>query len=593
MQSRNQLPTTIWPFIMYFLKQQRWLFWLFTICCLSPTVDAFLWPYLTGSIVDAIKDYSHTSGNLWSMVGHLLITGLLLWLLIEAMFRGIGLCLMFIIPRLNASIRLSMFRRSLDHSHGYFTNHLSGSISNRVNDMTLMVERIIDDAFVNIMPSIFTAVVFVIYFSTLYWAISLFVSIWVVTHCLLVFYGAQRAEELSETHSGSRTLLIGKIVDVFNNIVAVRSFARNNYEMSDIRTLQKDEMAKRFNLLKSIEINKLLQGINCFVLLGLCLGSSQYIAFRDGHITLGELIISIQGTGGLLMAIWYMGSVIPQLFTNIGICNQALELVNTPIEILDADDATDLVVKDGAITFTNVEFSYHNREPLFSNFNLTIEPRQKVGLVGYSGSGKTTLANLIMRYYDINNGSIEIDGQRIADVTQHSLREQIAIIPQEAALFHRSIMDNIRYGKITASDQEVIAAAKKAQCHDFIMATPEGYHSIIGERGAKLSGGQRQRIAIARAILKDAPIIILDEATSALDSSTEREIHDAINEATLNKTTIIIAHRLSTLSAVDRILVFHKGTLVEDGSHQELIQKQGLYKQLWEMQNNGFLPEKE
>jgi ATP-binding cassette, subfamily B, bacterial len=229
----------------------------------------------------------------------------------------------------------------------------------------------------------------------------------------------------------------------------------------------------------------------------------------------------------------------------------------------------------------------------FKNKSITILPKEKVGLVGFSGSGKTTFAHLILRFFDIQGGEILIDGQNITGVTQESLRENIAMIPQDTFLFHRTLMENIRYGREDATDEEVIEASKKAACHDFILEIKDGYNAIAGEGGLKLSGGQRQRIAIARAILKKAPILILDEATSSLDTSTERKIQRSLEELMKDKTTLVIAHRLSTLSHLDRILVFKDGVIVESGKHYELLLKKGHYAHLWELQSNGLLPEKE
>lgn len=255
---------------------------------------------------------------------------------------------------------------------------------------------------------------------------------------------------------------------------------------------------------------------------------------------------------------------------------------------MDKPNATILICEKGKINFNNVNFFYKDIEPLFENMYIEIKTGQKVGLVGYSGSGKSTFVNLILRLYDITDGSISIDNQDIRNVTQDSLRENIALISQDPSLFHRSIMENIRYGKINATDEEVVEAAKKAYAHEFIMKLTEGYDSLVGERGIKLSGGQRQRIAIARAILKNSPILILDEATSQLDSVTEGLIQKNLQELVKNKTTIIIAHRLSTLLSMDRILVFDKGKIIEDGTHNELLSAKGLYKQLWDTQVAGF-----
>lgn len=261
-------------------------------------------------------------------------------------------------------------------------------------------------------------------------------------------------------------------------------------------------------------------------------------------------------------------------------------------EIQDKPDAVSLKCNSGQITFNNVKFHYDGTEPLFQNKSITIKTGQKVGLVGYSGGGKSTFVNLILRLYDVTDGAILIDDQDICNVTQDSLRAKIAMIPQDPSLFHRTLMENIRYGKIDASDDEVIEAAKKAHAHEFISKLPQGYESLVGERGVKLSGGQRQRIAIARAILKNAPILILDEATSQLDSVTESNIQESLWELMQDKTTIVIAHRLSTLLHMDRILVFDQGKIIEDGTHQELLDKNGMYRILWNAQIDGFLPDK-
>ncbi len=276
----------------------------------------------------------------------------------------------------------------------------------------------------------------------------------------------------------------------------------------------------------------------------------------------------------------------------VGTCNQALKMILQPHKIVDKPDAKTLDIKRGEIRFENVSFHYENRPPLFQNMTVTINHGEKVGLVGYSGGGKSTFIKLILRLLDIQEGTISIDSQNITDVAQGSLRAQIGTIPQEPELFHRSIMDNIRFGFADATDDEVIAAAKKAHCHDFIMELPQQYHAMVGERGVKLSGGQKQRIAIARAFLKNAPILLLDEATSSLDSKTEEDIHQALHEVMVDKTVIVIAHRLSTLKEMDRILVFVDGAIIEDGSLNQLLKdKKGHFYHLWQKQVNGFIQE--
>jgi ATP-binding cassette subfamily B protein len=295
----------------------------------------------------------------------------------------------------------------------------------------------------------------------------------------------------------------------------------------------------------------------------------------------------------IINTLFQFSHTIGDFIANWSAVDQAIALLDArEMTHSDKPKATALNCTHGKITFDQVKFHYKGTEKLFQNKSIEIQAGQKVGLVGYSGGGKSTFVNLILRLYEVIDGAILIDGQDIRDVTQDSLRENIAMIPQDPSLFHRSLMENIRYGRVDSTDQEVIEAAKKAHAHEFIEKLKQGYDSLVGERGVKLSGGQRQRIAIARAILKNAPILILDEATSQLDSVTESLIQESLWELIQNKTTIVIAHRLSTLLHMDRILVFDKGKIVEDGTHGELLAKGGLYKNLWDAQVGGFFPDK-
>jgi len=279
-----------------------------------------------------------------------------------------------------------------------------------------------------------------------------------------------------------------------------------------------------------------------------------------------------------------------QLYDSFADATEMLDIMELPHDIQDSADAQPLIVTEGAVTFDRVDFEYRDGRPLLTDFRLSIQPHEKIALIGTSGAGKTTIAKLLLRLYNINSGSISIDGQDIAQVTQESLRAAIAFVPQEPMLFHRSLLDNIRYGRQSATDEEVIEAAKKAHCFEFISRYAEGFQTMVGERGVKLSGGERQRVAIARAILKNAPILVLDEATSSLDSESERLIQDALLKLMEGKTVIAIAHRLSTVMHMDRLIVMEKGAVVLSGSHDELLaQESNLYKKLWEIQAGGFI----
>jgi ATP-binding cassette, subfamily B, multidrug efflux pump len=293
------------------------------------------------------------------------------------------------------------------------------------------------------------------------------------------------------------------------------------------------------------------------------------------------------------MSGWVMQTV-RGVFENVGVVQESMQTIARPHAIVDAPDATDLEVARGSVRFENVSFHYGREDGVLENFSLSIAPGEKVGLVGASGAGKSTIASLLLRLHDVEGGRILVDGQDIATVTQDSLRQQIAVVTQDTSLLHRSIRDNIAYGRPESSDDEIVRAARLAHAHDFILELEDdggrtGYDARVGERGVKLSGGQRQRIAIARVILKDAPILVLDEATSALDSEIEAAIQDALTTLMRGKTVIAIAHRLSTIAALDRLVVIDRGRIVEEGSHAELLRSSGLYARLWSRQSGGFL----
>ena len=316
-------------------------------------------------------------------------------------------------------------------------------------------------------------------------------------------------------------------------------------------------------------------------------------AWNRGVITIGDMSTIMGITFSFTGMAWYLSFGIIHLSESYGYLNDSLRTLIKPHSVANKEDAKQLVVENGEIRFDDVCFDYGEEaegRPVFKDLNVTIPAGQRVGLIGPSGAGKSSFVNLIQRFFDVDRGGILIDEQDVRDVTQRSLRHNIAIIPQDTALFHRTIMENIRYGRLDASDEEVILAAERAHAIEFINDLPQGFETMVGERGVKLSGGQRQRIAIARAILKDAPILILDEATSALDSESEKLLQASLAELMEGKTVIAVAHRLSTINTMDRLLVMDKGKIVEDGTHNELLALKGVYAKLWAMQSGGFLP---
>ena len=292
---------------------------------------------------------------------------------------------------------------------------------------------------------------------------------------------------------------------------------------------------------------------------------------------------------GIFHRVWNLGKSIRHIYEALADAAEMVEILEMPHEVKDYPKAKSLAVSNSVIKFEDVTFKFNQTRAVLNGLSMQIAPHEKIALVGPSGAGKSTITKLLMRFYDVESGKITIDGQSIAKVTQNSLRHAVAMVPQEPILFHRSLMDNIRYGRPDATDEEVFEAARRARCHDFIVELPEKYNTFVGERGIKLSGGERQRIAIARAILKDAPILVLDEATSSLDSESESLIQAALDELMKGKTTIVIAHRLSTIMRMDRIVVIDGGKVVDTGTHDQLLEKQGIYKKLWDIQAGGFI----
>lgn len=528
---------------------------------------------------------------MWSHLATPLWLGAALWVGIEIANRIDGILLAKAFPKLEADVRMAMVDYVQYHSHNYFSNHFAGSISNKISDMPQSITRILQ-----LVMMLFIPVIVAIIISTLlfFWVSPIFGLIlitWIIIHMAIAFGFSRKCAEYAHIHAEARSVLAGKIVDILSNINSVRLFSRHQYELKYLSKFQKEEEYKHWQSLWYIEKMKLILGIVSFFGAGVAMNWYMLYSWQQSYITTGEVVFIFNTTWNITIMTWLASLDLPNLYTEIGICKQALSIIQNEHDIVDAPDAEPLKVSRGEITFENVTFHYRPEHNIFQDKNITIHAGEKVGLVGLSGSGKSTFVHLILRYFDVENGRILIDGQDIGAVTQDSLRRQIAFIPQDTTLFHRTLMENIRYGNPEASQEQIIESSQKAHCDEFIEKMVEGYQAMVGERGVKLSGGQRQRIAIARAILKNAPILILDEATSALDSMTERHIQEGLNELMEGRTTIVIAHRLSTLSGMDRILVFHEGQIVEEGTHEELLEAAGHYAKMWEMQAGGFLPE--
>lgn len=486
------------------------------------------------------------------------------------------------VPLMKADIINLTTRHLRGQSFTFFQNNLSGAVSAKVGDLANNVQMLVHDGG-NFIRQCLTILISIImsFFIHPYFAIAF--SLWALLFVGLAYYCSKSIQIFSQNYAESRSKNFGNIVDCFTNASSMLLFGREEYEDKYLQNSLGDTILKEQEKdWKTIKNASMLGGmavvmqISSIILL-LYLGTK-------GLITAGDFafifIISIT----IIDQVWFLTENLDTCAEHVGICQQALQILSKEHEQKILIDAKPLKVDKGTITFNKVHFKYVEGKNFFQDKTLIIQGREKVGLVGYSGSGKSTFVNLITRLFDVQQGEILIDDQPIQKVTLKSLRDNIGFIPQDPNLFHRSLMENIRYGKIDASDEEVIKAAKNAHAHEFISELRNGYSTLVGERGIKLSGGQRQRVAIARAILKNAPILILDEATSSLDSVTEGLIQESLNYAMKNKTVIVIAHRLSTVLSMDRILVFERGQIVEAGTHQELISTGGFYKQLWDVQ---------
>lgn len=496
------------------------------------------------------------------------------------------------IPRLRQQITETTFSRFLKQSHPFYQNQFSGSLSNKVNDLTQGIPdllQILMDRFLSTFLALFIAIITL---NTVNPAFALLMFGWTTMFFLGSWLFSKRLIYLSDVWSEYASLITGQIVDSLSNILSVRLFARSHKEKSALNQTFEEAVVAEKRLQWAYFWVWFIYGY-AFVVAQIMNIYFLMKGYQQGVISVGDFALVLSINIAVVEFLWQVTRDFSQFSKLFGKITQALRITTIPIDIQDAPNAQDLRITKGEIAFDQVCFHYTDKGdiPLFDNMTRVILPAQKVGLVGYSGSGKTTFVNLILRLFEINSGRIFIDKQDIQTVTQDSLHESIGMIPQDPSLFNRSLRENIRYGRLTASDAEVELAAQKAHAHAFIEALPEKYDTRVGERGVKLSGGQRQRIAIARAILKNAPILIMDEATSQLDSITESQIQESLWDLMQGKTTLIIAHRLSTLLQMDRILVFDKGKIVQDGTHEELLVQDGLYRTLWDAQVGGFLPE--
>ena len=504
-------------------------------------------------------------------------------------FRRIsGFSLAYFEARTIAGLRKQAFSYLIGHSYSFFANNFTGSLTQRINKYARAFEQITDRIMSDGLPLFVRGIGTIIAIYTLLPKYSLILGIFCVVFLLTAFIYIRLKLKYDVIASEADSKTTGALSDSIGNHSSIQLFTGHEYEKELIGGVVEEQRKKKvFNWylwegLSSLEsfYSFLIEFIIFWIVLG---------DWKLGLITLPVIVLLQNYLIRLIENLWSFGSLVRAYYENFADAQEMAGILSTPYEIIDKSVKAMGNIK-GEVVFDNVTYIYENNNlKVLDGFFLTIPSGQKIAIVGSSGAGKTTFMRLLLRLFNLTSGKITIDGIDISKISQKNLREKISFVPQDPILFHRTLMENIRYGRRDATDEEVLIAAHLAHCDEFIDALPHGYETYVGERGVKLSGGERQRVAIARAILKDAPILILDEATSSLDSHSESLIQDALHKLIKGKTTIVIAHRLSTIREMDRIIVIEKGKIIEDGVHNELLKKKdGLYKKLWDLQAGGF-----
>lgn len=584
------LPKSVFPFIFKFAGQQWFKLLILIVTSVIWSMNESFFPYFIKRIVNTLQNYHGIPHEVYGALSGTLILLAVFWGANEVCGRVQGILQIYFFPTFQASIRRTVFAYVKSHSHEYFSSNFAGNIAKKLSDLPTSSQMLLEMIFFQFTVAFVGIVVVFIMMWLIHPLFAIILLLWLTIHLSMTATLLRSSNALWEVQSEAASTVSGKIIDALSNILNVKLFARTQYEMGYLDHFQQDEIRKSKKAMWSVELVRMGLGLNgIFLIFGMLFVLLH--GWIQGWVTLGDFTQVLMQSFWLLGLIWAISYQLGMFAREVGVINNALSLLQQSHDIVDVPGAKSLVVHKGEICFEDVTFAYRQNHPVFEHLNVTIKGGQKIGLVGFSGSGKSTFVNLILRFYDLERGRILIDDQDIAKVKQDSLREAIAMIPQEPTLFHRTLMENLRYGRLDATDEEVIAASKLAHCHEFIEKMSEGYNTLVGERGIKLSGGQRQRIAIARAILKNAPILILDEATSSLDSVTEKLIQESLHELMQHRTTIVVAHRLSTLADMDKIVVFSKGKIIEEGTKEDLLQRNEHFANLWNMQSDGFLPE--
>ena len=586
-------PPGLIAFLWHFARQAKWLFAALFVVELCVALSDSAVPWFMGRVVTMV---TKTPPDRFLAVSWPWLVGMAV---VVVIVRPVVTLTRYLITNQAIAAPFTGMIRWQSHWHvvrqswAFFQNDFAGRISNRVMQTGPSVR------------STLTATITTVWYIIVYgvsaigltaaadrW-LAVPILLWFASYAALLYFFVPRMRERSKVSSIARSTLMGRIVDSYTNILTVKLFARASEEDRYVR----NAVDQHIDLFKAAQrlltaFASILDVLNALLIAGS--GALALMLWRYGKVEVGAIAMVLPLTLQLTNMSRQIAMRITEIFEDVGVVQEGMLTIAQPLQLPDPADAKPLTVGAGRIEFKNVNFGYGRDVGVLQNFNLTIAPGEKIGLVGRSGAGKSTVVNLLLRFFDLEDGAILIDGQDIADLTQESLRSQISVVTQDTSLLHRSIRANIRYGRPTAGIEEIERAAKLAHAHDFILDLEDwqgrrGYDAHVGERGVKLSGGQRQRVAIARVILKDAPILVFDEATSALDSEVEAAIQSSLGTLMAGKTVIAIAHRLSTIAQMDRLVVLEHGRIIEQGSHRELLAHGGHYAALWRRQAGGFI----
>jgi ATP-binding cassette subfamily B multidrug efflux pump len=591
--AESEPPASLVAFYWHFARQAKGLFAAlfvtgFIVAVLDSAIPAFM-----GRIVTLIT--SSRPEALWTDHWPLLVAMALVLLLL----RPLAMMAQNLVNNQAIAVNVANMIRWQNHWHvarqswAFFQNDFAGRIANRV----MQTGPAVRESLVALITGVWYILVYgtaaIILLASADGWLTLPILLWFAGYLVMLRVFVPRMRDRSKSVSEARSWLVGRIVDTYTNILTVKLFARARDEDAYVREAFDEHTGLFYS---SLRLNTLfsfcLSTLNAMLVVGT--GGLAVWLWVQGKVEVGTVAMALPLSWQIISIAGWVAMRVTEIFENIGVVQEGMMTISRPIALTDKPDATELKVAKGEIEFKDIRFGYGRENGLIDGLSLTIRPGERIGLIGRSGAGKSTLVNLMLRFFDLEDGKIVIDGQDIALATQESLRTQISVVTQDTSLLHRSIRDNIRYGRPEAPESEIVAAAKQAQAHDFILELEDwrqrrGYDAHVGERGVKLSGGQRQRIAIARVILMNAPILVLDEATSSLDSEVEGAIQASLDGLMANKTVIAIAHRLSTIARMDRLVVLDHGRIVEQGTHAELLRADGHYAALWRRQSGGFI----